>query len=139
MTVCYRCGEKPFLKVHIEIIDGQEQTVCGRCKDIVCAICGKTKYKNDITRWTYSRDETTNEMLPIGSCCTYVAGKSDILKMGIDKYNQLKKSDPVLLKKLQHNSDMKRLQRQQYLNHDTVADNLIDGWARKKTTKKIKQ
>lgn len=137
MTVCYRCGREPFPKKHEEEIDGEMRTVCGRCVDIVCAICGKTKFKDLITKWTYSMDEVEKKLVPIGDCCVYVSGKSDILKMGIKEYKHLKQSNPEKFKKLSKESEQRKRQRQQFLGQANVAESLIDGWAAQKRNKKI--
>lgn len=132
MPTCYKCGEDTFLKVHKEIIDGEEKTVCGKCKDVVCCLCGKTKHKDGITRWSYQTNPETGEIVSIGSCCTFVAGKMDIFKLYSEKYNNLKKNSPEVIQEMDRAAKQKQMMRQQHLGRSDVADRLIDNWARSK-------
>ena len=136
-NVCYRCGSEPFLSKYYEEIDGETRLVCGRCREIVCSICGKSKYKDGVTRWTHTLDPETNTLLNFGGCCVHVESKQDAVKQGIRKYNDLQHKDPDTFNKLNEQIEQQKLARQQVLNQQPVADKLIDNWAANKKKNKI--
>lgn len=136
--ICYRCKEKPFLKKYYEIIDGVEHMVCGKCRDIICSICGKSRYKDDIKRWTHAINKETGEILNFGGCCVTVVGKQDAIKVGTQKYNEMKKKHPEVIAKMDREMQKKENYRKQMLGNEKVAENLIDNWAKQKQQKTIK-
>lgn len=138
MGICYRCQEPTFLKEYHEEIDGENRVVCGKCKDTVCACCGKTRRKDFITKWTHEKDPDTGELVTIGSCCTYVEGLVDNFKLYTEKYQNLQKNRPDIIEKMDQDAQQRRLQAQRVFGNKEVADTMINRYAaRKKAAKNI--
>lgn len=130
MGICYRCKEPTFLKEYKETIDGEERIVCGKCRNPVCAICGKDKRNDGVTRWSFEKDPQSGEFIEVGGCCTFIMGKMDMFKLYSEKYNYLKKNDPKTLEAMDREANKQKVAQRQYLNSPAVADKLIDRWAR---------
>jgi hypothetical protein len=136
-NACYRCGCEPYLSKNYEEIDGAMRLLCGKCINYTCSICGKTRYGDDVTRWSHTVDPETGKLLNFGSCCIFIEGKQDAVKQGIRKYNDLQHKDPDTFNKLNEQIEHQKMARQQVLNQQPVADKLIDGWAANKKKNKI--
>ncbi len=137
MSICFVCQEEIFLKAYQENIDGEDRYVCGKCRDTVCACCGKTKKKDGITRWRWEKHPDTGDLAPIGSCCTFVEGHVDLFKLYSEKYRNLQKNRPDIIQKMDEDTMRKNAQTQSVLGKKDVADKLIDNWAIKQKNKKI--
>lgn len=135
---CYICEEEIFLKAYEEEIDGVLRPVCGKCCDRVCYLCGKSKRKDGIMRFSYEKNPDTGEFVYIGSCCTFVAGKMDMFKIYSEKYNNMKKNDPAQLAHIMLKSEEARVKRAAALTDPREAEKLIDHWAGKQKRNKQK-
>ena len=129
MPKCYICKEETYLRVHQEVIKGKPRTVCGKCKDVVCFLCGKTKKKDGINKFSFEKNPETGEFVTIGCCCTFVAGKLDMFKLYSDKYRNMEKNDPQTLAKIMLHSEEQRTKRAAALTDPKEAEKLIDHWA----------
>ena len=129
MATCYVCKEDIFLKTHKEVIDNEEREVCGKCCDRECFLCGKTKRKDGITRFSFEKYPETGEFVYIGCCCTFVAGKLDKFKLYSEKYNNMKKNDPEGLERAMQHSEKARAHQKMALATSDVAETLIDRYA----------
>jgi hypothetical protein len=129
MTKCFICKEEIFLKEYEEEINGKKRKVCGKCCDRVCYLCGKSKRKDGITKFSYEKIPETGEYVYIGCCCTFVAGRMDMFKLYSEKYNNMKKNDPVTLAKIMEHSEEQRIKRAAALTDPREAEKLIDHWS----------
>jgi hypothetical protein len=137
MTTCFKCQREMYFSHKLEI-DGKEEAVCGNCIDMVCAICGKTRHNDGITRWSIEVDPETGATFTVGSCCTFVMGKMDMFKLYSEKYNNMRKNNPEMLENIVNEGQRKAQARQQVLQKPEVADRLIDNWSRSKKSKREK-
>jgi hypothetical protein len=126
------------LVAHEEEIDGEKRTVCGKCRDIACACCGKTKYKDGINKFSYEKDPDTGEHVYIGCCCTFVAGHMDVFKLYSEKYRNLKRSDPALAERMENDSRERSRAKASKINQPDIADRMIDNWAKRQAKNRKK-
>lgn len=138
MATCFKCEREMYFS-HIVEINDKEEAICGRCVDMVCALCGKSKQNDGITRWSIEIDPETGNSFYVGSCCTFVMGKMDMFKLYSEKYSNMRKNNPELLQNIVNEGQRKAEARQKYLQRPEVAEKLIDRWAQKQKLVKVKK